>query len=73
MNDQNDPDHIQTSLSPQNTLPGAFCNLCKGNFYNNIITLLNVSVVFVKYLNITSFFSQSQYYRLHLKLFTQAV
>ncbi len=30
-------------------------------------------VVFVKYLNITSFFSQSQYYRLHLKLFTQAV
>ncbi len=47
MNGQNDPEHIQTTLSPQNTLPGAFCNLCKGNFYNNIITLLNVSVVFV--------------------------
>ncbi len=73
MNDQNDPDHIQTSLSPWNTLTGAFCNLCKGNFYNNIVTLLNVSVVFVKYLKITRFFSQSQYYRLHLKLFTQAV
>ncbi len=63
----NDPDHIQT------TLTGAFFNLCKGNFYNNIITLLNVSVVFGKYLEITSFFSESQYYRLHLKLFTQAV
>ncbi len=73
MNDQNDPDHIQTTLSPRNTLTGAFFNLCKGHFYNNIIILLNVSVVFVKYLNITSFFSQSQYYRLHLKLFPQAV
>ncbi len=69
----NDPGHIQTSLSPRNTLTGAFLTFCKGNFYNNIITLLNVSVDFVKYLKITSFFSQSQYYRLHLKWFTQAV
>ncbi len=73
MNDQNDPDHIQTSLSPRKHTSRSIFNLCKGNFYNNIITLLNVSVVFVKYLKITSFFSQSQYYRLHLKLFTQAV
>ncbi len=74
MNDQNDPDHIQTTLSPLKAhFQEHFLTFCKSNFYNNIITLLNVSVVFVKYLNITSFFSQSQYYRLHLKLFTQAV
>ncbi len=34
MNDQNDPDHIQTTLSPGTHFQEHF-NLCKGNFYNN--------------------------------------